>query len=66
MILLQYLTILEVDGMDYIAFSLEFLYGMANMIRASVGSIFSIGIYVFLLLQGLRVLLSFIQSIGSE
>ena len=52
MILLQYLTILKVDGMDYIAFSPEFLYGMANMIRASVGSIFNIGIYVFCCCRG--------------
>jgi hypothetical protein len=66
MILLQYLTILEVDGMDYIAFSPEFLYGMANMIRSAVGSVFSVGFYIFLILLGLRVFLSMVQGIGGE
>lgn len=52
--------------MDYIAFSPEFLYGMANMIRSAVGSVFSVGFYIFLILLGLRVFLSMVQSIGGE
>ena len=53
MTLSQYRIIREVDDMDYVAFSPEFLYQMANMIRSGIGAVFSVGLYVFILLIGL-------------
>lgn len=50
--------------MDYIAFSPEFLYQMAAMLRSSIGAIFSVGLYVFLILLGLCIFLDFINNIG--
>lgn len=49
--------------MDYVAFSPEFLYQMAGMIRSGIGAVFSVGMYVFLLLLGLFAFLNFIRSI---
>lgn len=49
--------------MDYVALSPEFLYQMAGMIRSGIGAVFSVGMYVFLLLLGLFAFLNFIRSI---
>lgn len=49
--------------MDYVAFSPEFLYQMAGMIRSGIGAIFSVGLYVFVLLIGLFSFLNLVRSI---
>lgn len=49
--------------MDYVAFSPEFLYQMANMISSGIGAVFSVSLYVFILLIGLFAFLRFIRSI---
>lgn len=36
--------------MDYLAFSPEILYHMANMIRSNIGTIFSVMIYTFFII----------------
>ncbi len=63
MTLSQFPMILEVDKMDYIAFSPEFLYQMAGMIRSGIGAVFSVGLYIVVLLLGLFTFLNFIRSI---
>ena len=63
MIPLLYRITKEADKMDYVAFSPEFLYQMAGMIRSGIGAVFSVGMYVFLLLLGLFAFLNFIRSI---
>jgi len=50
--------------MDYVAFSSDYLYQMADMIRSAIGSLFSVGIYVFMLLLGLNVFLNIIHNIS--
>lgn len=52
--------------MDYVAFSPEFLYQMANMIRSGIGALFSVGIYIFVILLGLCTFLDFIHKIFDQ
>lgn len=49
--------------MDYVVISPEFLYLMANMIRSSIGAMFSVGIYITVILLGLFSLINLIYKI---
>ena len=49
--------------MDYVAFSPEFLYQMANMIRSGIGAVFSVGLYAFILLIGLFAFLKLVFGV---
>lgn len=50
--------------MDFLAFSPEYLYHVANMLRSNIGSIFSVMIYTFLGLLGLYVTIEIIDRLG--
>ncbi len=50
--------------MDYVFISSELLYQMADMFRSVIGSLFSIGIYIVVILLGLNVFLDFLQNIS--
>ena len=52
--------------MDYAVISPEILYWAAGMIRSVIGTLFSVGIYIFMLLLGLHVFLDIINSIGHD
>lgn len=49
--------------MDYAVISPEYLYMMADFFRSVVGSLFSVGIYIVIILLGLDVFLKFVFSI---
>lgn len=49
--------------MDYVVISSEILYQMADFFRSVIGSLFSVGIYVVVILLGLDIFLNFIHSI---
>ena len=53
----------EVLKMDYVVISPEILYQMADFFRSVIGSLFSVGIYVVVILLGLDIFLNFIHSI---
>jgi hypothetical protein len=50
--------------MDFLAFSPEYLYHVAGMIRENIGSIFSVMIYAFLGLLGLYATIEIIDRLG--
>ena len=57
--------------MDYAVISPEYLYMMADFFRSVVGSLFSVGIYIVIILLGLDVFLKFVfrseeRRIGKE
>ena len=49
--------------MDYVVISSEILYQMADFFRSVIGSLFSVGIHVVMILLGLDVFLKFIHDI---
>lgn len=49
--------------MDYAVISPEYLYMMADFFRSVVGSLFSVGIYIVIILLGLDIFLKFVFSI---
>lgn len=50
--------------MEYVVFSPEYLYHMANMIRANVGSIFSVSFHLFLAVLSIYIMVHLIDFIG--
>ena len=50
--------------MEYVVFSLEYLYHMANMIRSNIGSIFSVSLYLFLAVLSIYIIVQIISLIG--
>lgn len=50
--------------MNYLGFSPEYLYHVANMLRSNIGSIFSVMIYAFLGLLGLYAAIEIIDRLG--
>lgn len=50
--------------MEYVVFSPEYLYHMANMIRANVGSIFSVSLHLFLAVLSIYIMVHLIDFIG--
>jgi len=58
---------MEKEGMsymDYLAFSPEYLYRMAWMLRENIGTIFSVSLYTFLIVLGVFVVIEIICNIG--
>lgn len=51
--------------MEYVVFSTDYLYHMANMIRGNIGSIFSVSIHVFLAVLSVYILIQVISFIGN-
>ncbi len=49
--------------MDYVVIAPELLYQMAGMFRSAIGSLFSIGIYIVIILLALDVFLNFLHNI---
>ena len=49
--------------MNYAVISPEYLYMMADFFRSVVGALFSVGIYIVIILLGLDIFLEFIWSI---
>lgn len=50
--------------MDYLAFSPEYLYHVANMLRSNIGAIFSIFFYPFFVILGLYTAIDIIDYLG--
>lgn len=47
--------------MDYVVFSLDYLYHMANMIRSNIGAIFSVSFYLFIVVLSLYTILRIVD-----